>query len=57
MLLLRLSVMFIVIYIVTHSLYIYIYIYDYMGEQCPNSMFIDPVNEDEVVLIIKSCKP
>ena len=24
-------------------------IYDYMGEQCPNSMFINPVNKDEVV--------
>ena len=32
-------------------------IYDYMGQQCPNSMFINPVNEDEVVNIIKSCKP
>ena len=32
-------------------------IYDYMGQQCPNSMFINPVSEDEVVSIIKSCKP
>ena len=32
-------------------------IYDYMGQQCPNSMFINPVSEDEVVNIIKSCKP
>ena len=23
-------------------------IYDYMGQQCPNSMFINPVSEDEV---------
>ena len=28
-----------------------------MGQQCPNSMFINPVSEDEVVNIIKSCKP
>ena len=32
-------------------------IYDYMGQQCSNSMFINPVSEDEVVSIIKSCKP
>ena len=32
-------------------------VYDYMGQQYPNSMFINPVNEDEVVNIIKSCKP
>ena len=32
-------------------------IYDYMGQQCPNSMFINPVSEDEVVSIINSCKP
>ena len=32
-------------------------IYDFMGQQCPNSMFINPVSEDEVVNIIKSCKP
>ena len=32
-------------------------IYDYMGQQCPNSMFINPVSEDEVVSIIKSCIP
>ena len=32
-------------------------IYDYMGQQCPNSMFINPVSEDEVVSIITSCKP
>ena len=32
-------------------------IYDYMGQQCPNSMFINPVSADEVVNIIKSCKP
>ena len=32
-------------------------IYDYMEQQCPNSMFINPVSEDEVVNIIKSCKP
>ena len=32
-------------------------LYDYMGQQCPNSMLINPVNEDEVVNIIKSCKP
>ena len=31
--------------------------YDYMGKQCPNSMFINPVSEHEVVSIIKSCKP
>ena len=30
---------------------------DYMGQQCPNSTFINPVSEDEVVNIIKSCKP
>ena len=34
-----------------------IILYDYMGQQCHNSMFINPVNEDEVVNIIKSCKP
>ena len=27
-----------------------------MGQQCPNSMFINPVSDDEVV-IIKSRKP
>ncbi len=27
-----------------------------MAQQCPNSMFINPVNEDEVVNIIKSWK-
>ena len=32
-------------------------VYDYMGQQCPNSMFINQVSEDEVVNIIKSCKP
>ncbi len=32
-------------------------VYDYMGQQCSNSMFINPVSEDEVVCIIKSCKP
>ena len=32
-------------------------VYDYVGQQCPNSMFINPVGEDEVVNIIKSCKP
>ena len=31
-------------------------IYDNMGQQCPNFMFINPVNENEVVNIIKSCK-
>ena len=34
-----------------------IYYYNIMGQQCPNSMFINPVSEDEVVNIIKSCKP
>ena len=28
----------------------------YKGQQCPNSMFINPVNENEVGNIIKSCK-
>ena len=28
-----------------------------MGQQCPNSRFINPVSEDEVVNIIKSCTP
>ena len=28
-----------------------------MGQQCPNSMFINPVSEDEVVNIIISCTP
>ena len=28
-----------------------------MGQQCSNSMFINPVSEDEVVSIITSCKP
>ena len=34
-------------------------IYDYkiMVQLCPNSMFINAVNDDEVVNIIKSCKP
>ena len=31
-------------------------IYDYMAQQCPNSMFINPVSVDEVVSIIKLCK-
>ena len=28
-----------------------------MGQQCPNSLCINPVSEDEVVNIIESCKP
>ena len=28
-----------------------------MGQQCPNSKYIHPVSEDEVVNIIKSGKP
>ena len=32
-------------------------IYDYMGQQNLNSMFISPVNEAEVIRIIKLCKP
>ena len=28
-----------------------------MGQQCPNSMLINPVSEDGVVSIIKSCHP
>ena len=32
-------------------------IYDYVGQQNLNSMFINPVNEAEVVRIIKLCKP
>ena len=32
-------------------------IYDYMGQQNLNSMFINPVNETEVIRIIKLCKP
>ena len=32
-------------------------IYDYMGHQNLNSMFINPVNEAEVIRIIKLCKP
>ena len=31
-------------------------IYDYMGQQNLNSMFINPVNEAEVIRIIKLCK-
>ena len=32
-------------------------IYDYMGQQILNSMFINLVNEAEVIRIIKLCKP
>ena len=32
-------------------------VYDYMGQQHINSMFINPVNEAEVIRIIKLCKP
>ena len=32
-------------------------IYDYMDQQNLNSMFINPVNEAEVIRIIKLCKP
>ena len=32
-------------------------IYDYMGQQNLNSMFINPVNEAELIRIIKVCKP
>ena len=32
-------------------------IYDYMGQQNLNSMFINPVNEAEVIHIIKLCNP
>ena len=32
-------------------------VYDYMGQQHLNSMFINPVNEAEVIRIIKLCKP
>ena len=32
-------------------------IYDYMDQQNLNSMFINPVNETEVIRIIKLCKP
>ena len=28
-----------------------------MGQQCPNSMCINPISHDEVVNIMKSCKP
>ena len=31
-------------------------IYDYMGQHYNNSMFISPVNEAEVIRIIKLCK-
>ena len=31
-------------------------VYDYMGQQNLNSMFINPVNEAEVIRIIKLCK-
>ena len=29
--------------------------YNYIGQQCHNSMFINPVSEDVVVNIIQSC--
>ena len=32
-------------------------IYDYMGQKNLNSMFINPVNEAELIRIIKVCKP
>ena len=32
-------------------------VYDYMGQQNLNSMFINPVNEAEVIRIKKLCKP
>ena len=32
-------------------------IYDYMSQQNLNSMFINPVNEVEVIHLIKLCKP
>ena len=32
-------------------------IYDYRGQQNRNSMFINPINEAEVIRIIKLCKP
>ena len=32
-------------------------IYSYMGQQNLNSMFINPVNEDDVIRIIELCKP
>ena len=32
-------------------------VYDYMGQPNLNSMFINPVNEAEVIRIIKLCKP
>ena len=32
-------------------------VYDYMGQQNLNSMFINPVNEAEVIRIIKLGKP
>ena len=32
-------------------------IYDYMGQQNLNSMFVNPVNEAEVIRIITLCKP
>ena len=32
-------------------------VYDYMGQQNLNSMFINPINEAEVIRIIKLCKP
>ena len=32
-------------------------VYDHMGQQNLNSMFINPVNEAEVIRIIKLCKP
>ena len=32
-------------------------VFDYMGQHNLNSMFINPVNEAEVIRIIKLCKP
>ena len=32
-------------------------IYDYMGQRPPNSMFLDPVDDVEVLNTVKSCKP
>ena len=32
-------------------------IYDYMGQRPLNSMFLDPVDDVEVLNTVKSCKP
>ena len=32
-------------------------IYDYLGPHNPNSMFLNPVSINEVINIVKTCKP